>query len=452
MADFNSKLPKVMKDFKEELSDLVSIPSISSDPDYEDSIYTCAEILKKKLKSLGAETSLIKTSGYPLVVGEIKNKTDAKTIAIYNHYDVQPIASPGEWKSDPFELVEDGDRWFARGASDDKGNLLVAFKAVKLTLEENLPLNFQFIYEGEEETGSLNFWEGLEKAEQLLDPDIVIVADGGWMSRSQPTIEYGLRGLLYMHWNLVIAQRNAHSGSVGGAARNPILEISEACSRCFNSKTGEIKIPGVYDDVRELESGELGSWIKSEFEVDQFMKKYGLNSLRDDRKAEVLKAIWAKPTFEAHGLVGGYMKKDGRMTVLPAEAQLLVSMRLVADQDPDRVFGLVREYLNQINPDIDAVKVSAAKPYLGDFDSPNLDAASKALTETFNLPVAKIRAGGSIGAVSTMYDTLGKPEILLMAFGLPEHGAHGPNEFFDLEMAEGGIKAYFKYFQFTCQY
>lgn len=447
MTDLNSKLPKVMDGFMNELSDLVSIPSVSSDPDYEESIHKCAEILKGKLENMGAKTRLIQTSGYPLVVGNISNKKAVKTIAIYNHYDVQPIASPDEWKSAPFELAQDGDKWYARGASDDKGNLLVVLKAVKLAIRENLPINFQFIYEGEEEKGSPNFVEGLKKAKQYLNPDIVIVADGGWISRNQPTIEYGLRGLLYMHWNLKTARKNAHSGSVGGAARNPILEVAEACSRCIDAKTGKIKIPGVYDDVRKLKPGELESWMESGFEVDQFMQKHGLHSLRSNRLEEVLKAIWARPTFEAHGLVGGYMKKDGRMTVLPKETQLLVSMRLVADQDPDKIFELVKRHLEKINPDIEVVKVSAAKPYLGKFDSPNLQAASRALNETFGLPVAKIRAGGSIGAVPTMYDILGQPEILLMAFGLPEHGAHGPNEYFDHKMAQGGIKAYFKYFE-----
>ncbi len=450
MSDFDFNLAKVMDDFAAELSELVAIPSVSSDPDYKKSIQKAAGFLKEKLAELGATTELVETSGYPLLVGHKENDPGAKTIGIYNHYDVQPIAAPEEWESDPFRLKEKKDRWYGRGASDDKGNLLVALKAVQLAIGENLPLNFQFIYEGEEEVGSPHFEEGLEKARQYLNPDIVIVADGGWMSRKQPTVEYGLRGLLYMHWNLKTASSNAHSGSVGGAARNPLLEIAEVLSRCIDAKTGEIKIPGIYEKVRNLKPGEFEGWLKSGFDIKHFMKEHGLRSLRTTDKEKVLKAIWAKPTFEVHSLVGGYMKKDGRMTVLPKGGQLLVSMRLVADQDPDEVFKQVKQYVKEINPDVEVVKVSAAKPYLGEFNSPNLEAASRALNETFGLPIAKIRAGGSIGAVPTMYEVLGQPEILLMAFGLPEHGAHGPNEYFDHQMAEGGIKSYLKYFQLMC--
>lgn len=447
MREIDAKMVEAIKDVRQNLAELVAIPSISSDPSYEPAIYECAEKLRGKLSDLGAAAQLIDTTGYPLVIGRIETNPAAPTVGIYNHYDVQPIASPDEWASDPFSLAEVDGKWVGRGASDNKGNLVVALKSVELALQMNLPLNFQFIYEGEEEDGSRSFDKGLRSAKYLLDPDLVIIADSGWISRDQPSVKYGLRGLLYMHWNIRTAAKNCHSGAVGGTARNPIVELAEAATRCIDAKSGKILIPGIYDDVRPVEKAEIECWLSSGLEADAFISKYGLEAPRHTEMAQVLQAVWCRPTFEVHGLAGGYSKRDGRMTVIPKDAQLLVSMRLVSDQEPDRVFSLVKEYLRNVNPHIDVTRALSAKPYLGKFDSPVVTNACNALEKTFGKPVLRIRSGGSIGAVSSIHDTLGEPEIILMGFGLPEHGSHGPNEFFDQEMAEGGLKAYTEYFQ-----
>lgn len=436
-----------MKEFKEELSKLVSIPSISSDPEYEEEIRKCASLLEKKLKKLGANVEIIETPGNPLIIGSLKNHENAETVAIYNHYDVQPIASPEEWETRPFELEEKNGKYCGRGASDDKGNLLAVLKAVEVAVEKDLPLNFQFIYEGEEESGSPNFEEGLEKAKDMLDPDAVLVADGGWLSKENPSVEYGLRGILYMHWNLRTADKNSHSGAVGGPARNPLLELFEAASGCIDSGTGEIQIPGVYGNVKEPSQEEIEYWKKSEFNVEQFKESHHLRKLRFEDRVKVLKAIWARPTFEIHGCIGGCMKKDATMTVMPGDGQLLVSMRLVPDQDPQRILELVRNHVKKINPEIEIKKAGCIEPYLTDFESKSIEAAAKSLKEVFDLPVAVKRAGGSIGAVPIMNQLLGNPEIIVMAFSLPEDNAHAPNESFDKGQAKGAIKSYLNYFR-----
>lgn len=436
-----------MESYLEELSDLVSFSSISSNPKYKEDVRKCSNFLQEKFAGLGAKTEIVETSGHPLVVSDISNYDDALTLAFYGHYDVQPIASPEDWKTDPFTLVEDNGKLYGRGTSDDKGNLLTAVKAAEIALEEDLPLNFQFIIEGEEESGSPNFESGLKKSRDILDPDVVIVADGGWVSKDIPSIEYGLRGLLYMHWNLRTAGKNAHSGAVGGPARNPLLELFDVVCKCLDSDTGEIKIPGIYDDVKEASSEELKHWIGTKFSVEEFKESYQLEKLRFEDKAKVLKSLWARPTFEVHGCVGGYMERDSKMTLLPSDGQLHVSMRLVPDQDPKTVFEKIRNFVGDKNPDIEVKSVSHVEPYLTDFNSPTVKAAVESLEETFEKPAARIRSGGSIGAVPIMNRVFGGGDIIIMSFGLPEHGAHGPNEYFTKEMAKGGMEAYLNFFE-----
>lgn len=445
--DIDDLIEEGMKSFEEDLSELVSVPSVGQDPQYGERVRDCAELVARILGEMGAEAELVETPGHPLVLGDLSNFDGATTIGIYGHYDVQPISSPGGWRSDPFSLHKDDGKYYGRGASDDKGNLLTALKAAEIALKRGLRLNFQFILEGEEESGSTNFEEGIERGRDLLNPDLIVVADGGWISRDNPSIEYGLRGLLYMHWNLKTADKNAHSGATGGAARNPLLELFEAAASCIDARTGQIKIPGVREDLRDLEPEEVEYWEGSGFDVGEFKDSYRLKGLRFEDRDRVLRSIWAEPTFEVHGCVGGHMERDGETTILPAEGQLLVSMRLVPDQSPERVFERVREYISEVNPDIEVRKVGEADPYLADPESPRVEAAVRALEETFHSRASRIRSGGSIGALPAMERVLGDPEIIIMAFGLPEDGAHGPNEHFSEEQARKGMEAYWRYFE-----
>ncbi|KXB08794.1 hypothetical protein AKJ56_00210 [candidate division MSBL1 archaeon SCGC-AAA382N08] len=443
----NSRFNKEMKRYFGDLSKLVSFPSVSSDPNYKEEVRKCSDFLHQKFENMGATAKIVETSGHPLVIGDISNYKDAVTVAFYGHYDVQPIASPKEWNTDPFTLVNRNGRFYGRGASDDKGNILTAIKAAELALDEGLDLNFQFIIEGEEESGSPNFENGLKKAREILKPDLIIVADGGWLSNKIPSIEYGLRGLLYMHWNLKTADKNAHSGAVGGPAKNPLSELFAAVCKCLDVETGEIKIPKINESVREAKPGEVEHWTDSRFDIEYFKKSHQLKELRFKDKIEVLKSLWVRPTFEVHGCVGGYMEREGKMTVLPGDGKLHVSMRLVPDQSPEEVFEKVKNYIRGIYPHIEIESVSQIEPYLTDFNSPRVKAAAESLEETFAMPTARIRSGGSIGAVPIMDKILDCEDIIIMSFGLPEHGVHGPNEYFTERMAKGGIKSYLNFFK-----
>jgi acetylornithine deacetylase/succinyl-diaminopimelate desuccinylase-like protein len=405
------------------------------------------EYLVSYLEKIGAKTTVVDGKGNPLIVGTLMKSQSAPTVVFYNHYDVQPIAAPDKWNSDPFSLVQDANKWIGRGASDNKGNLLVALKAVESALEKGIDLNFQFIYEGEEEIGSPNLKDCLLTVKEQIVPDVLIVADSSWLRKEQPSVTYGLRGLLYMKWSVKTAERNAHSGIVGGIARNPILELADACSCCAEYLSGKILVPGIYKNVRTPADEEKAGWNKLEFKLEQIMELYGLQSVKKIEDRGIFETIWATPTFDVHGIIGGDMRRDGIMTVIPNAAQAKVSMRLVPDQDPDEILALVKGFLADRNKDIAVEKLSAVKPFVGKYSGVHINAICKALEKNFGLPVAKIRAGGSIGAVPIMQDVLDPKEIVIMGFGLPENSVHGPNENFIKDMALGGITTYSRYFE-----
>ena len=428
------------------MKQLVEFRSVSSDPECTDGVRECACWLQSRLENLPAETRRIETEGHPLIFARIEKDPSYPTVAIYNHYDVQPIAAPDQWRSDPFTLCVDGDRWYGRGATDNKGNLLAALHAAQLALEHGLKLNLEFIYEGEEEVGSPNFRQGLDHCRDFLKPDCIVAADGKWLSRERPCISYGSRGLLLMHWNLRTAEKGGHSGTLGGVARNPLAELMAAFTQCYDPKTMRIPIPGIYDKVREPTEAEVRAWMNAELEPEELMAAYTLKDIRTKDKEAMVRATLANPTFEVHGCVGGYMKKDGKMTVIPPEGQLLLSMRLAPDQDPDEIFEQVRRFVAELNPDIDVRKAETCRCYSGDPESKAIRAAAQALQDTFGHAASVSRTGATIGALAEMADALGAPAFM-MGFSLSEHAAHGPNEYFERQQAEGGVKTLFQFFR-----
>ena len=432
-------------DFLDELATLVAFPSVSSDPAYRDGVLDCASWLQSRLEGLPGETRRIETKGYPLIVARMEKDASYPTVAVYNHYDVQPIAAPDEWRTDPFALSVEGDLWYGRGATDDKGNLVSALYAVELALERELKVNIEVIYEGEEEVGSRHFRQGLERCLDWLNPDCILVADGKWLSPQRPCIYYGTRGLLVMHWDLKTAERGGHSGTLGGAARNPLAELMAAFSQCYDPKTMRILVPGVYDKLREPTDAEVRGWMEAAIEPEELMAAYALRDIRTRDTEALVRAVLGGPTFEVHGCVGGYMKKDGKMTVIPSEGQLQLSMRLAPDQDPDEVFEQVRSFVGELNPDIDVRKAESCRCYSGDPNSKAIRAGAKAVQETFGLPVGVSRMGATVGALAEMADVFGAPPTFMMGFSLSEHCAHAPNEYFERRQAEGGVEAMLRF-------
>ena len=432
----------IRPEFEKMLGGLVEVPTISANPEHSADIRRGADLAVQYLRSFGASAEKMDTPGNPVVVGKLLTDPSNPTITVYNHLDVQPAQEP-EWLSHPFAFRVQDDRYEGRGCTDDKGPAMTALFAIRYAVQLGLPINIHIIWELEEEIGSPNFEYFLESNRDGLKTESVLVSDTVWLSRDTPDITYGLRGLQCARLVLETAHKEAHSGLTGGVACNPVGELCEAISRCYEPITGRVKIPGFYDDVVPVSEEEMTSFLSSGFDVGEFMSAHGLKSVRTQEKREVIDRIWCQPTFEVHGISGGYVG-PGVKTAVPPQAEAKVSMRLVPNQDPLNVFQQLDDFVKAINPNIQVERAGWSHPYLGEFSGAYADAARRAIQYAFGKEPAFIRNGGSIGAVPTMQKFLGVP-IMFIGLSLPEHGYHGPNEHYDWGQASGGIKAIVKY-------
>ena len=430
--------------FEDLLGRMVEIPSISMDPAKASDMRRMAELGRQILVDMGAESRIVETGGYPIVSGGWMTGVHYPTVTIYNHLDVQPAQEP-EWQQEPFAFKNEGGIYRGRGATDDKGPALAALFGARFAIDQNLPINIRFLWELEEEIGSPHFAAGLRKRDEIPRPDSVVVSDTIWIAKGQPAMPYGLRGLIGARLTLRTGSKDAHSGVTGGAARNPLGELMEVAQACVNAKTGEVKIPGFYEDVVKPTKEEIKSFLKSGFQVKRFKEAYGFHSLRTDDPAEVTRRIWAAPTFEIHGLTGGY-HGPGVKTVVPSHGELKISMRLVPNQTPEKAFALLKKYVSKLNPHVKVEPEGMLHPFKGSFQGPYVECVKRAAKAGFGREPAFIREGGSIGAVVTMQKAWKVP-ILFMGLSLPEHGYHAPNEYFDWGQASGGMKAFAHYFE-----
>ncbi len=444
-SELTNYIAKVRTLFEDNLSRLVNIPTVSADPAHRSDINRGAKLAADFLKEAGLEANVVTTAGNPVVMGRYISGPTHPTVALYNHLDVQP-ADNTEWQTDPFSMQTAGQRYIGRGATDDKGPALTALMAIRYAIAHKLPLNINVIWEFEEEIGSTHFKDFMESQQELLkNTNSVVISDTIWISADRPAVPYGLRGMLGFELRLRTAKQDVHSGLAGGVARNPIAELSQVISECFEATSGKVKIPGFYDDVQAASAVELQSFIDSGFDVKQFMKSHGLKSLRTYDVKQVLSRIMAEPTFEVHGIVGGY-SGEGIKTIVPPAATAKLSVRLVPTQDPYKIFELIKKFVQKDHPDVEVVKEGVLEPYLGEFTGPYADAARSAVEYAFGVTPAFVREGGSIGAVLTMRQQLNVP-IILLGLSLPEHGYHAPNEYFDWHQASGGIKMFVHYFE-----
>jgi acetylornithine deacetylase/succinyl-diaminopimelate desuccinylase-like protein len=436
----------VREEFETKLAALVEAPSVSSDPERLGDIRKCGELAAEFLRGVGAEAELVETPGNPVVFGSLVTDKNNPTVTIYNHLDVQP-ADPAEWHKSPFVFNREGDRYEGRGTTDDKGPALTALMAVKYAVDNGIPLNYKFIWELEEEIGSPNFETFTRQNLPRLKTDSVLVSDTIWISRKQPAIPYGLRGLQAYLFKLETHAKDVHSGLVGGVARNPLGELAKVITQCYDARTGKVKIPGFYDDVIPPTKAELASFVNSGFTTKGFQKAHELKSIRPNltREADVLKAFMAMPTFEVHGITGGY-GGPGVKTVVPYRAEAKISTRLVPNQRPAKIAKLIRDFVKTINPDVKVEAIQALEPYIGEFSGPYADAAREAMKFAFGREPAFTREGGSIGAVVTMQKLLKTP-ITFLGLSLPEHGYHAKNENYDWGQASGGMKMFVRYFE-----
>ncbi|HKR80437.1 MAG TPA: M20/M25/M40 family metallo-hydrolase, partial [Nitrospira sp.] len=429
--------------YEDLLGQMVEIPSISMDPAKTQDMRRMADLAAQVLTEMGAATRVVETGGYPIVSGGWTLGARYPTVTIYNHMDVQPAQEP-QWEHAPFAFRNEGGVYRGRGATDDKGPALAALFAARYVVDQGLPLNIRFLWELEEEIGSPNFGAGLKNRTDIPRPDSVMVSDTIWIAKGQPAMPYGLRGLVGARLTLRTGIKDAHSGVTGGAARNPLAELMEVAQACVDAKTGEVKIPGFYKDVVKPTKDEIKSFLKSGFQVKRFKKAYGLTSLRTDDPAEVTRRIWAAPTFEIHGLSGGY-HGPGVKTIVPGSGELKITMRLVPNQTPEKAFALLKTYVSKINSSVKVEPEGMLHPFKGSFEGPYVDCVKRASKAAFGKEPAFIREGGSIGAMVTMQKAWKVP-ILFLGLSLPEHGYHAPNEYFDWGQASGGMKAFSHYF------
>ena len=434
--------------FEADLKQLVEIPTVSMDPAHKPDIQRGADAAAALIRGYGGTARVVPTAGNPVVVGEFATSAAHPWVTVYNHMDVQPADEP-EWKSEPFKMLVDGDKYIGRGSTDDKGPGLTALYAARYARDNGVPLNIRFLWEFEEEVGSPSF-AGMVKAElPRLRTDSVLVSDTIWIAKGRPAVPYGLRGVQGFTIRLQTGAKNTHSGLTGGPARNPVAEIAALVAKMLDAKTGRVKIPGFYDDVRPLSAKEKKNFAASGFNVARYKAAHELGSLRFNDPTEIMKRIWALPTFEVHGISGGY-HGPGVKTVVPSWAEAKISCRLVPDMKAAKVLKLVRAFVKKQLPDAVVNEEHHLDWFLGDVAGPYAAAATEALRFGFGRAPAFVREGGSIGAVVTMQRAFKCP-LVMIGLSLPEHGYHAPNENYDWGQANGGMKTFVKYFAAVSQ-
>ncbi len=430
--------------YLEELTRFIAIPSVSALPEHAGDTRTCAEWLSEQMTAIGLQNvRIIATAGHPVVYGDWLNAPGAPTVLFYGHYDVQPVDPLDQWTSPPFEATIRDNELFARGATDDKGQLFVHLKAIEAHLKQGggLPVNARVIFEGEEEIGSPNLDQFIRDHKDELACDVVVISDSPMFEKGVPSICFGLRGLSYFQIDLRGTTTDLHSGSFGGAVANPAFVLAQVLSQ-MKDRGGHVKIPGFYDDVRALTEREREEYKRLPFNEKQYRKNLGAPKLHGETGYSTLERTWARPTFEVNGLLSGFTG-EGAKTVIPATAMAKISMRLVPNQDPDKIAGLFESYVKKVAPksvELKVTRMHGGKPWMTELDNAYIQAAARAIELGFGKSPVYTREGGSIPVVATFQSELNAPTVLF-GFGTPDENAHAPNEKLDLDNFFGGIVA-----------
>lgn len=435
----------------EELKEFLRIPSISTLPEHRGDIERAAQFVADSLRHVGMENvEIIPTAGHPLVYADWMHAPGKPTVLCYGHYDVQPADPLELWESPPFEPTVRNGNIYGRGTADDKGQMYSHVKAIEAlrTATGTLPVNVKFLVEGEEEVGGESIAKYVAENPEKLKADVALVSDTELFAEGIPTLCIGLRGLVYMELEATGPARDLHSGLYGGASPNPIFGLVELLSKVKNAN-GVIQVPGIYDDVQPPAPAEKRSWKRLPFSEEEFLKKeVGATALTGERKPSVLERIWARPTFEVHGIAGGFTAA-GAKTVIPAKATAKVSFRLVPNQDPDKVIAAFREFVAKHAPkgiQFELRVLSAGPGLVVNPDHPAIKVAAKAFSDVLKKKTVFIRSGGSIPIVGDFASHLGIPTVL-MGFGLPDDGLHSPNEKYHLENYYQGIMTVAHFFE-----
>lgn len=428
--------------FRAQLHELIRIPSVSADPAYAPHMQRAASWLADHLNGIGLSAEVIPAQGHPLVYAEwLKAGPDARTLLIYGHYDVQPAALEDGWDSDPFEPVEKNGAIYARGADDNKGQFFAHVKAVESILAARgaLPLNIKIILEGEEESGGESIARYVAESGARLAADVCVISDSSILTPDQPSIVYALRGIAAMELRVTGPSHDLHSGSYGGSVHNPLQALTEIVA-ALHDADGRVTVPGFYDDVLALSDQERAELAKIPWTEADWQAQTGAPQSWGEAGYSLRERTGARPTLEVNGLGGGYAGQ-GFKTVLPASGIAKISCRLVANQDPYRIYERIRDYIASITPPTvrsELIYLSGGHGAQVDINDPAMQAAVMAYEKIWGARPVFMREGGSLPIVAEFQRHLNVP-VILMGFGLDSDGIHGPNEHFPVALFHKGV-------------
>jgi succinyl-diaminopimelate desuccinylase len=443
MASLEEYLEQHRDSFEEDLFELLKIPSVSADSTYEQDVARAGQWIADHFERLGFATEVHLTEGHPIIYAESPPVAGVPTVLVYGHYDVQPADPIDEWITPAFEpTVRDGNV-YARGATDDKGQMLTHIKSAQAWMETagSLPVQIKYLIEGEEEVGSANLYKFIDESRQKLSCDIAVISDTSQFGPGQPAITYGLRGIAYFELRLTGPRQDLHSGTFGGAVTNPGIAICQMLSALIDEE-GRIQIPGFYDAVTSLEDCERSQISNLPFDERVFMEQVGVEGLTGEGGYTTLERRWVRPTFDINGIWSGYQGEGGK-TVLPSKASAKFSFRLVPDQDPVSIGESLEAMLQESCPEgitMELVTMHGAKGVVVPLGGKYMTAAAHAIERGFGHSPVFIREGGSIPVVSAFHDQLGV-DTLLLGWGLDDDNTHSPNEKFSLADYHRGIRA-----------
>lgn len=426
-----------------ELNEFLRIPSISSLSEHKEDVQKAAKWLADAFTKLNLENiSIDQTAGHPVVYADWLHAEGKPTVLFYGHYDVQPVDPLNLWDSAPFEPEIRDNKLFARGSSDDKGQVFMHLKTIEalFAIDGTLPVNVKFMIEGEEEIGSPHLPQYVKDHKEKLAADFILISDTGLYAPGKPAVCYGLRGLAGIQIDVRGAKSDLHSGLYGGGVQNAIHALAEILAS-FHDEHGTIQVEGFYEKVRPLSDEERQAYRDLKFDEEALKEEIGVEELFGEKGYSYLEQTWARPTLEVNGVFGGF-SGEGIKTVLPAEAGAKITCRLVPDQDPEKIVALLRAHVEKHKPagvEITISEFDKGAPYITPFDHPVIQAAGRSYERVYNVPTAYTRGGGSIPIVAA-FDEILKLPVVLMGFGLSSENFHAPNEHFHLENFDKGLR------------
>ena len=430
----------------EELLDFLRIPSISSLPEHKDDVLRAGEWVARRLKTAGFEhVGVMPTDGHPVVYGDWLHADNRPTIMVYGHFDVQPVDPLDLWSHPPFDPFIENDRIYARGVSDDKGNMLAPILAAEALLRTRgeLPVNLKMFFEGQEEIGSPNLPDFIGANRELLRSDLVLGADGGQWSEDQPALTVRRRGLGAVQIEVRGARADKHSGSYGGSFLNPISALARLIASMHDPE-GTIAVQGFYDDVQEPSEYEASQFAKVPYDESEFRDELGVDTLFGEPGFSTYERIWVRPTLEVNGIWGGF-QGEGLKTVIPSRAYAKISCRLVPNQDPDRIIECISDHVALHAPAGVTVRVrpitGKADPYVVPYDHPGNQAAKAVLRSLYGKEPHIVGGGGTVPVCGIFFTQL-KVHMVNFSFGLKDENIHAPDEFFRLGSFDRALKAY----------